>query len=100
MSNPNPYAARLAAAARRKPGDLDEVRARTWGALLQSYTDIGVSDPEQRRKALLAYAQLAGVYVRLLEVGEHEARLTKLETLIAQQLPAKPRGQKGKLHVV
>ena len=39
-------------------------------------------DANQRRKAMLAYVQLAGIYVKLYEVAELEPRLQALEAAI------------------
>jgi hypothetical protein len=64
VANRNPYQARLAKALRNKPGDLESIKRRTWGVLC------------------LAYAQLAGVYLRLYEVAELEPRLQALEAAI------------------
>jgi hypothetical protein len=39
---------------------------------------------EQRRKAMLAYAQLAGAYLKLYEIGEIEPRLRAIERALEQ----------------
>ena len=80
MSNPNPYHARLAKALQHKPGDLDATKRRMWGVLCLAYDEVGTAeDGEQRRKAMLAYAQLAGVYLKRYEMAELEPRLQALE---------------------
>jgi hypothetical protein len=80
MANLNPYQARLERARRRKPGDLEETRRRVWGMLCLAYDDVGEAlDPEQRRKGMLAFAQLATVYVKTYESSEIEPRLKALE---------------------
>jgi hypothetical protein len=80
MANRNPYKARLAKALRNAPGDLDAVKHRTWGVLCLAYDEIGTAENgDQRRKAMLAYAQIAGVYLKLYEVAELEPRLRALE---------------------
>jgi hypothetical protein len=80
VANRNPYKARLAKALRNVPGDLDEVKRRTFGVLCLAYDEVGTAeDAEQRRKAMLAYAQVAGVYIKLYEIAELEPRLQALE---------------------
>jgi hypothetical protein len=85
VANRNPYQARLdqarlAKALRQKPGDLDATKRRTWGLLCLAYDEVGTAEnADQRRKAMLAYAQLAGVYLKLYEVAELEPRLQVLE---------------------
>ena len=50
------------------------------GYSLLSYDEIAsAEDADQRRKAMLAYAQLASVYLKLYEVAELEPRLQALE---------------------
>jgi len=62
------------------PGDLDAVKRRTFGVLCLAYDEVGTAeDAEQRRKAMLAYAQVAGVYIKLYEIAELEPRLQALE---------------------
>jgi hypothetical protein len=80
MANRNPYQARLAKALRNKPGDLDSTKRRTWGILCLAYDEVATAeDGDQRRKAMLAYAQIASVYLKLYEVAELEPRLQALE---------------------
>jgi hypothetical protein len=80
VANRNPYKARLAKALRNAPGDLDAVKRRTFGVLCLAYEEIGTADDaDQRRKAMLAYAQVAGVYIKLYEIAELEPRLAALE---------------------
>jgi hypothetical protein len=80
VANRNPYKARLAKALRHMPGDLESTKRRTWGILCLAYDEVATAgDTEQRRKAMLAYAQLAGVYLKLYEVAELEPRLQALE---------------------
>jgi hypothetical protein len=81
VANRNPYKARLAKALRNVPGDLESAKRRTWGILSLAYDEVATAeDADQRRKAMLAYAQLAGVYLKLYEVAELEPRLQALET--------------------
>jgi hypothetical protein len=81
VANRNPYKARLAKALRNAPGDLDAVKRRTFGVLCLAYEEIGTADDaDQRRKAMLAYAQVAGVYIKLYEIAELEPRLAALES--------------------
>jgi hypothetical protein len=79
MANPNPWKARLARYQRQPPGDIDALRRHTWAALMVAFEGCATTDADQRRKALLAYSQLASVYLRLFEVGELDARLQALE---------------------
>jgi hypothetical protein len=79
VSNPNPYKARLARAAKRAPGDIDAFRRHTWALLCQAFDDCAQEDSELRRKAILAYSQIGGLYLRTWEVSEIEARILALE---------------------
>jgi hypothetical protein len=80
VANRNPYQARLAKALRQKPGDLERTKRRTWGILCLSYDEVAAAeDVDQRRKAMLAYTQIASVYVKLYEISELEPRLQALE---------------------
>jgi hypothetical protein len=83
VANLNPYKARLDKALRNAPGDLDAVKHRTWGVLCLAYDEVATAeDGDQRRKAMLAYAQLAGIYLKLYEVAELEPRLQALEAAV------------------
>jgi hypothetical protein len=91
MANRNPYQARLAKALRNQPGDLESTKRRTWGMLCLAYDEVATAeDTDQRRKAMLAYAQLASVYVKLYEVAELEPRLQALETAMQQTEKDRP----------
>jgi hypothetical protein len=80
VANPNPYKARLAKALRHKPGDIDAVMRRTWGVLCLAYDELAEApDGEARRKGMVTYAQLAGVYAKLYELYTIEADLAALE---------------------
>jgi hypothetical protein len=79
VPNPNPYKARLARAAKRAPGDIDAFRRHTWALLCQAFEDCAQEDPEVRRKAMLAYSQIGGLYLRTYEVSEIEGRILALE---------------------
>jgi hypothetical protein len=80
VSNPNPYQARLAKALRNKPGDLESTKRRTFGVLCLAYDEIATAeDTDQRRKAMLAYTQIASVYVKLYEISELEPILQAVE---------------------
>jgi len=86
MPNPNPYQARLARAQKRRPGDIDAVRRRTWGVLCLAYSEIAdAADADERRKAILAYGQIATLYARVLEASEIEARICALEQAMAER---------------
>jgi hypothetical protein len=80
VANRNPYKARLAKALRNVPGDLDAVKRRTFGVLCLAYDEIATAeDTDQRRKAMLAYTQIASVYVKLYEISELEPILQAVE---------------------
>jgi hypothetical protein len=80
VASPNPYKARPVKALRNAPGDLEAVKRRTFGVLCPACDEIGTSDDaDQRRKAILAYAQVAGVYIKRCEIAELEPRLQALE---------------------
>jgi hypothetical protein len=86
VSNSNPWQARLARALKRKPGDIDAIRRRTWAALCLAFDEIAdAADADQRRKALLCYSQLAGTYVKLWELAELEGRVRALEASAGQR---------------
>ena len=50
-----------------------------YKAAYHRFIELSAGDAEQRRKAMLAYAQLASVYLKLYEVAELEPRLQALE---------------------
>jgi hypothetical protein len=80
VANPNPYKARLAKALRHKPGDIDGIMRRAWAVLCLAYDEIAEApDGEARRKGMVTFAQLAGVYARLYELHTIEADLAALE---------------------
>ena len=80
MANPNPYKARLARALKRKPGDIDATRRRTWAVLCLAYDEVGLApDADRRRNAILAYSQVATLYAKTCEAAELEARIQALE---------------------
>ena len=86
MANPDPHQARLAKAgkaARAKPdgGDLTDLRRCLWLAVGKCTRAIQDADgmDDECRKTVHALTQCAGVYVRLLEVIDLEARISALE---------------------
>jgi hypothetical protein len=83
MPNPNPWKARLAKACKQQPGDIDEFRRRTWAVLCLAYDDCAVEDIDGRRRAVLAYGQLASVYRQLLESSEITVLAERLAALEA-----------------
>jgi hypothetical protein len=83
--NPNPVKARLAKALKAKAGDLGALRQRVWGVLEVSYADVAeAATPDDRRRAILAFVQVAATYNHTYETGEIEARLKMLEQALAQ----------------
>jgi hypothetical protein len=87
VANPNPWKARLARYQRRPPGDIDALRRQTWAALMVAFEGCAAEDVDQRRKALLAYSQLASSYLKLYEVAELEPRLRALEQAMRTAQP-------------
>jgi len=85
VANPNPWKARLARYQRRPPGDIDTLRRQTWAALMLAFEGCAAADADQRRKALLAYSQLASSYLKLYEVAELEPRLQALERALLEE---------------
>lgn len=84
MANPNPTAARIAAAQTRKrrgAGDIEKLRAVLWRAI-QRLEECFKSTDEldaEARKAILALSQVAGVFLKTVEAGEMNDRITLLE---------------------
>jgi len=80
MANLSPHKARLGKKLRGKPGDLAQVQLILWYALKRAQGILETSDDEEPAlRAIHAVSQVAGQYVKLLEVGEFEARLKALE---------------------
>ena len=82
MANPHPDAlhARRAKKRRRKPGDMQAVKAKVWNALCEAEAVLlAAEDAELTLKAVHAVSQCAGQYAKLLEIGELEARVQALE---------------------
>jgi hypothetical protein len=80
MANASPYKARLGKKLRGKPGDLPQVQLILWYALKRAQGILEDTDDEEPAlRAIHAVSQVAGQYVKLLEVGEFEARLKALE---------------------
>jgi hypothetical protein len=87
MANSNPWKARLARYQRTPPGDIEMLRRQTWAALMLAFEGCAAEDADQRRKALLAYSQLAASYLKLYEVAELEPRLQALEQAMRMTQP-------------
>ena len=87
MPNPSPLAARLAKRRRHRPGDLQALLRAVWGAVRDGEIALAeaATGPE-RTSAIHAMAAIAGAYAKLLQVGEYEARLARLEQLM--EIPA------------
>lgn len=64
---------------RRKPGDMQALAAKLWGALEAAERLLEHADPAIQLRAVHAISQAAGSYARVYEVGELEARLNALE---------------------
>lgn len=80
MANSSPYKARMGRKLRGKPGRLPEVQLILWHALkrAQGILDASTEDDATLR-AIHCLSQVAGQYVKLLEIGELEARIAALE---------------------
>jgi hypothetical protein len=84
VANLNPVKARLGRKLRGKPGNLGEVQMILWHCLKRAQGILELTDDEEPAlRAIHAISQVAGQYVKLLEVGEFEARIAALEA--AQQ---------------
>jgi hypothetical protein len=80
MPNPDPYRARLTRKRRRKTGDLPALQRKLWGAICEADDLIVLAEADELRlKAIHALVQAGMAYAKLLEIGEHEARLAAIE---------------------
>jgi hypothetical protein len=81
VPNPDPFQARLGRRRRRrKVGDLAALRRKLWGAICEADDMlVGAEADELRLKAIHALVQAGMAYARILEIGEHEARLRAIE---------------------
>lgn len=113
MPNPNPHKARMAQIRTRKPGDLPALQRVLWRAVrtaerlleeavtreqtvrafvadregvpsLESL-QAGEAERSMQLRAIHAISQCSGQYSKLLEIGEHEARLAALEQALAEK---------------
>jgi hypothetical protein len=84
VGNKNPVAGRLAKKVHAKPGNLADVQALLWTALDKARSVMEA--PEQKDDMVLRAAncigQLAMSYAKMLEIGEHEARLAAVEAAL------------------
>ena len=78
--NRSPHRARMGKKLRGKPGNMAEVQRILWHTLkrAQGILDTATEDEETLR-ACHAVSQIAGQYVKLLALGEMEARILALE---------------------
>ena len=87
MANPNPAKARVAKRSRRKkPGDLKAVQSVLWSAILKLESHLETvttdeTDTGELTKLVHALSQSASTYMKALEIGEYEARVSELEKL-------------------
>jgi hypothetical protein len=91
MSNPNPEPARAAAdearrarakerrAAAEQPGEIEDVRRVLWRCIGRVEKLTEGADNALVLRAAHALVQACGAYVKVLEVGEYEARLAEIE---------------------
>lgn len=89
--NPNTAPARRGKAEKRRAlaeavGTLDDVRAKLWATIERVDRIAAEGNPEAALvlKASHALVQACGAYVKVLEVGEIEARLTEVEQRLAE----------------
>jgi len=87
MANPNPTKARAAnkRKTQRKLGDVELLRSVLWGVIQRidgATTTSTPNDPidPDTLAAIRLLPQVAGVYLKSIEVGEFETRLVALET--------------------
>jgi hypothetical protein len=85
MAHRNPWKARLAQHKNRWPVAIQELQAQAYAVLQIAYEGTSTADPELRRKAILCYFQGLTAFNRLQESVELEARLTALETALAER---------------
>ncbi len=84
----NPYAARLVKRQKHKPGNLQDLLVIIWQALLEGQAVLEAATEDQaelKLKAIHAVVQAGGMYSKLLEVGELEARLAVVEQAMKDQ---------------
>jgi hypothetical protein len=80
--NRSPYRARMGRKLRGKPGTLPELLLILWHTLKRAQGVLdAATDDEATLKAVHAVSQCAGQYVKLLEIGELEARIAALEAV-------------------
>lgn len=83
--NPSPHQARQARKRRAEPGTVRQLQAVLWRAIshledhLNTAADREQVDTGELVRLTHALSQAAGPYLKTLEVGELEARLTALE---------------------
>jgi hypothetical protein len=79
MANPNPVRARIAKR-KRTSGDMEDLMEKVWGAVCLAEEAIKyASTPALRTSAIHAMSSIATTYTKMLQVGEHEARLALVE---------------------
>ena len=80
MPNPSPYQARVAKKRRGKPGNLLAVTQVLWKGIVAAEVMLDAGpEPDMTLRIVHALSQACGQYARLLEVGELEERLRRLE---------------------
>jgi hypothetical protein len=79
MAHQNPWKARLARWKKHWPVPLSELQAQAYAVLQVAYEGVDADDPDQRRKAVLAYFQALTSFTKLYEAHELEERVKALE---------------------
>jgi hypothetical protein len=87
--NKNPVQARLARQRKRQRGDLQALMLEVWVAVEKAVEtlDLAVSGPE-RCAAIHAMSSIAGVYTKMIQVSEHEARLALVYKILEELVHA------------
>lgn len=89
MPNPSPHLARLAKKRRRKPGTVADLQWTLWRALLAAEALVNEAEtPDLAFRGMHCISQLSNQYLKTLEIGELEARLSTLEQTLHARRPA------------
>ena len=91
MANSNPVKARQAKRQKRQKkaeaaGTVDDLRLKLWKALAADDDVLAdaKAEPTLKLKALHALTQASGAYLKIIEVGELEARMKAIEERLAK----------------
>ena len=74
--NKSPHVARLAKQRLHKPGDMQALMAKAWGAIRDAEIALEMAGTvAEKCSAVHAMSSIATIYTKMIQVGEHEARL-------------------------